>query len=282
MSRLLTINTYSDTEWRFIKIPVAFFWLASIRSANINHELVPYPVGIFTFINGSFLASAHTVMVFFVCAIVLALLYIFEKWMTATTFFMFALSLVLFTLEESSGIFNRHSLYTAIFLSQAFAYYRNKPALSEERIQFPVQLIAGGYFLAAISKIRQSGFGWFTEAPLASIQMIKGYSYAYFNTGDVKQFEKGMKHANFILEHKLLAQSLLAVSLFLELFAWVSLKNKTTAFIYGLLLTAMHIGIWYFMNILIGSIFYPMIIFMVNPLYLMYAGLQRLVGLLKP
>ena len=261
---------------KFTKISVLFFWLVGVRSANINHELVPYPCGIFSFFNGSFLASPHTGLIFLIGACLLAILYMAEKWMTATTFLMFLLSLVLFSLEESNGILNRRGLFTAIFLAQCVAYFRNTGQLKEERVQFPVQIIAAGYVLAGISKIRESGFQWFTQAPMVSIQILKGYSYAYFNTGDIRQFEKGIKHANFILEHAFLAKALLGFSLFLELFAWIGVRNKQTTFIYGLTLAAMHLGIWYFMNILIGAIVYPMLIFMVNPLYLLYLLFRKL------
>lgn len=270
------LNTYSDVEWKFTKISVLFFWLVGVRSANINTEQLPYPGGIFSFFNGSFLASPHTSLIFLIGACILAVFYMAEKWMTATTFLMFLLSLVLFSLEESSGILNRRGLFTAIFLAQCIAYFRNTSQLKEERIQFPVQIIAAGYVLAGISKVRESGLLWFTRAPMVSIQIIKGYSYAYFNTGDIRQFNKGMKHANFILQHAFLAKALLGTSLILELFAWVGVRNKQTTFIFGLMLAAMHLGIWYFMNILIAAVVYPMLIFMVNPLYLLYLLFRKL------
>jgi hypothetical protein len=285
MSKLLSLKMwkeYTPAEWVCIKLSVAFFWLATVSSVTISHNGIPYPTGIFTFFNGSFLASIYTARAFEVCAFVLAILYVLEKWMTATTLMMFLVSLVLFTLEESSGFLNRDYLYTAIFFAQFIAYYRNKPWLNEERVQFAVQVIAGGYVLAGISKLNHSGLGWVTDAPLVSIQILKGYCFSYFNTGDIKNYALGMKHANFILQHKYLAESLFAGSLILELFAWIAVKNKATAFVYGILLTAMHMGIRHFMNILIGAIFYPMIIFMVNPVYLIYLLVKKLLSFIKP
>ena len=285
MNKLLshkTWNDYSSAEWLCIKISLAFFWLDVISSVSISYGHVPYPSGIFSLINGSFLASRHTVPVFTTCAFILAILYISEKWMRATTFLLFLLSLILFTLEESSGFLNRHYLYTAIFFAQYIAYYRNSARLNEERVQFAIQIIAGGYVLAGISKLRQSGLGWVTDAPMVSIQILKGYCFEYFNTGNIKQYEMGIKHASFILEHKYLAESLFAGSLFLELFAWLAVRNKLSAFVYGLFLTAMHMGINYFMNILISSIFYPMLVFMVNPVYLIYLLGRWMFNKIKP
>jgi hypothetical protein len=270
MRKLLSTNFWSEytiTEWTAIKVSLAYFWVRIVMGSTIDHDKISFPSGIFSVVNGSFLASQYTVFIFFICSVVLAILYIAEKCMSITTLLMFLLSLILFTLEESSGIQNRNSLYTLIFLAQCIAYYRNNAYLAEERIQFPIQIIAGGYMLAGISKLKESGLHWITDAPYVSLQIIKGYCYSYFDTGNINELQKGGKYANFILHHRFAMQSLLAASLFLELFAWVAVKSKLRAFVYGFLLLAMHIGIFYFMNILIVAIFYPMLIFMVNPLY---------------
>ena len=183
---------------------------------------------------------------------------------------MFLLSLLCFTLEESNGILNRSSLYTMVFLAQSIAYFRNHAELKTERVQFPVQIIAAGYMLAGISKLRETGLMWVAEAPQASLQIVKGYCAAYFNFGDISQLQKGITLAAFALHHALFVKILFGVSLFLELFAWVAVKNKTRTLVYGLLLTGMHMGIYYFMHILIVAIFFPMLLFMVNPVYLLY------------
>jgi hypothetical protein len=275
-------TSYTSPEWMAIKISTAVFWLMILHSSNINMEAIPYPCGIFSVVNASFLASKYTLPVSSAFALLLAVLYIAEKRMAITTFLMFLLSLVLFTLEESNGILNRNSLYTMIFLAQAIAYYRNGTRLNEERIQFPIQFIAGGYILAGLSKLKVSGLGWVSDAPLVSIQILKGYCYNYFTTGDIKQLQRGMMQAGFVLNHKLIIECMCGGSLFLELFAWIAVKNKLTAFVYGVLLTCMHIGINFAMNILIGAVFFPMLFFMINPLYLIYLLLSRLYASLRP
>ena len=285
MNRLLNHKMwgeYSSAEWVCVKISVAFIWLSMVALASINHSSIPYPTGIFSIVDAPFLAAQYTVPVFFISAVMLSILYIFEKRMFITTLLMFVISLILFTLEESNGVLNRNGLYTMLFLAQAIAYYRNTARLSEERIQFPIQIIAGGYVLAGISKIKMSGLGWVTDAPMVSIQILKGYCYTYFNTGDFAQLKRGEEQANFFLHHTLLIKSLFAGSLLLELFAWVSVKNKLRAFTYGLLLTSMHLAIKHFMNVLIVSIFFPMFIFMVNPLYFVYRLVSKLFVLVIP
>ena len=61
---------------------------------------------------------------------------------------------------------------------------------------------------------------------------------------------------------------LLAGSLTLELFALTAAVNKSYARFYGIALLLMHIGIYYFMDILIVSFAVPMVFVMINPFYL--------------
>jgi hypothetical protein len=176
----------------------------------------------------------------------------------------------MFTLEESSGVLNRSALYSMIFLAQCFAYFIAGQDLKKNRIQFAVQIIAAGYFLAAVSKLIASGPGWVTDAPNAAIQMAKNYAYEYFNRDDIKYMNMGMTQANFILKYKPVVLTLFGLSLFFEATAWVATLSKRNAFIYGWLLLSMHLGIYYFMDIIIVAIFYPMLIILLNPLYLAY------------
>ncbi len=273
---------YTNAEWIILKISFCWCWVGAIGISTFSHESVPYPSGICSLFDCSFLVTWHIYYGFYFTTLLLALLYILEKKMVVVTSLMCLMSLVVFTLEESSGILNRNTLYTLIFLVQAVAYFRNSPSHKTERIQFPIQMIAAGYMLAGISKLTESGLGWITDAPLASIQIIKNYGFSYFDTGDISFLNEGLSKVDVLLAHPFFAKLLFAFTLFLELFAWLAVKNKLRSFIYGLLLTSMHIGILYFMNIFIEGIFYPMFIFMVNPFYLLYflsKGLYKKSGL---
>lgn len=263
-------NGHPKAEWFFIKISLMWIWLKIVHGIFLDTGQVPYPDGICRFFDCSVLVVNNASHYFYVAAVVLAVFYLCEKWMAVTTLMMFLLSLLLFTLEESNGILNRCALYTMVFLAQSIAYYKGGDKLRQNRIQYAVQIIAAGYFLAGSSKLIASGFHWITDAPQASIQILKNYSYAYFDTGNYADLQQGLTKAHFVLQHKFFVILLFGASLFLELTAWVALTGKRNTFIYGLLLLGMHMGILFFMDILIVAIFYPMLIFMVNPMYVGY------------
>lgn len=260
-------NRYPRIEWFLMKVSLVWIWLRIVHGVFLDAHQLPYPAGVCGLFDCSPLLSENTAPLFYQAAVLLSVIYLLEKWMTVTTFLMFVLSLLLFTLEESNGILNRCALYTMVFFAQAVAYYKGGLNLKKNRIQFPVQIVAAGYFLAGTSKLLASGFHWAADAPQASIQILKNYSFSYFDSGSEVPLREGMKQANFVIEHKFFVILLFAFSLFLELTAWVAASSKRNAFIYGCMLFGMHIGIWYFMNILIQAIYYPMLIFLINPLY---------------
>lgn len=263
---------YTDAEWTLLKVSLALLWIDIVHHVALNADAVLYPAGLCSLFNCSFLLHENLPFISLIAALILSVFYVAEKWMTVTTFLLFLLSLLLFTLEESNGILMRCGLYTMVFFAQFIAYWRKSPQLKTERVQMAIQIVAAGYVLAGISKLRESGLGWADNAPQASIQMVKSYCGYYVDSGELQQLQTGLQLSIFALKHALVVKILFGASLLLELFAWVSLKNKKYAFIYGLLLLSMHLGIIYFMHILIVAVFYPMLVLMVNPLFLLYAS----------
>jgi hypothetical protein len=240
----------------------------------ISNLTIPYPSGICSIVDCNTLLLPPIQNALIAATIFCSVLYVMEKGMVIVTTCMFLISLAGFTLEESNGIFMRSGLYTMVFFAQAIAYYRNNKNLRKERIQFAVQVIAAGYVLAGISKLKESGLQWVAEAPQAALQMLKTYAYYYYDSGDIAQLNIGMAVCKFALTHPILIKCLFAFSLGLELFAWIALRSKKYAFAFGVLLVTMHCGIFYFMHILVAAVFYPMLIFFVNPIYLFFRLLK--------
>lgn len=271
-------NRYTRTEWFFLKLTLAALWLRLASRIFIDTSGVPYPSGLCSLVDCSFLATPETARYIYLGALLLSIPYLLECWMKYTTLLMFLLSCLMFTLEESNGVLNRCSLYSMLFFAQSAAYFMGGRDLKVNRIQFAVQVIAAGYFLAGVSKVAASGPGWITDAPNAAVQMIKNYAYEFYNSNNQVYIDMGMQQARFVIENKPVIIVLFAFSLLFELTAWVAMFGKRHAFVYGLLLLGMHMGILYFMDILIVAIFYPMLIILLNPAYTIWFWLGE-VGL---
>lgn len=260
-------NRYTSTEWFLLKLTVAIIWLRIMSKLFIDTSGIPYPAAICSLFDCSFLATPVTARYIYYVSLLLGVLYLSEKCMKYTTFLMFLISCLGFTLEESNGVMNRCALYSMVFFAQSAAYFMGGQDIKKKRIQFAVQVIAAGYFLAGVSKLLASGPGWVTDAPNAAVQMIKNYAYEYYDSGSQTAMDMGYQQAQFVLDNKPVIIVLFAFSLLFELTAWVAMFSKRHAFVYGFLLLGMHMGILYFMDILIVAIFYPMLIVLLNPAY---------------
>lgn len=271
---------HNDTEWFFMKFSMAALWLSAIFLIVRGFSSIPIPTGICTWLPCHYLLVFPFNKILLCLSVIIAYLYIFEIKLLWTSFLMFLISLLVFTIEESNGILERRGLLSFIFLAQFLAYLlankKEKFNLKKYRIQFSVQVVAAGYVLAGISKIMQSGWKWVLDGERITLQILKSHYYTYIDLGNEKWLNKGYELVNFIEAHPYLLIILLASSLILELGAFLAIFSRRHAVFYGLLLLSMHIGIYWVMEIAIVSILFPMLIFMLNPLYLMWLVLVKL------
>lgn len=265
-------DEYTALEWRCMKVLYALlFFVFTIYALN-QYNSIPYPVGILRLIDGSILMNPVARIAVCVSLAVLLVLYVLEVGMMVCTFLLFTIGVFVYSIGESNGVWGRIGILSLVFFAQFAAYALNYLGLSQKlnrnRVQFAIQIIAAVYTLAAISKIATSGIDWFINSPNISLQVLKSFNYQYVTNGNLQLQQQGTAMAEWIMTHPLLTKFLLCGSLVLEVFAFVLLINKTWAFVFGLLLLAMHKGMSIVMNIFFPSISLPMVIFCINPLYL--------------
>jgi hypothetical protein len=194
-----------------------------------------------------------------------AALYVLEYKMKWATLGISIISLLVFSIEESNGVYSRTALFSAVFCAQTLAYWFTLKPI-QQALTFSKQIIAAGYTLAGISKVLHSGF-WPADAPYLLLQIKKGILNNYFNfsnNGDV-QFQ--MACFDFFTVHSNLLVCLLTIVLLIELFAFLAIINDTICIIYGVLLLSMYLGIQFVMDIYIFPIANPMLILFLNPFY---------------
>ena len=263
-----------DKPWFYIKLSLIITWIPLMVIMITQSKNCPYPVGICKLIDLEILFSTTGKTFLFILLCISFFLYVFEIKMVYTTLFIFVLSCIIISYHESNGFFFRATPYSAVFGSQFIAYAINKynPDFNvlKYRIHFGIQIIAASYTLAAIAKLKGDGIGWIDNGGLFSIQVMKNYSYLYYDTGSFAFLENGKAIAYSIIEHKSQIKYLLATALGLELLCFVAILNSKVMFIYGLALLAMHIGFDFFMGIGIGVISKPMVVLFLNPLFLFH------------
>lgn len=267
-------NNYTMIEWKLMKISLVIFWLKAILIIIMENSFIPMPIGVLSFLPSNTNISFYLKSFCIIAIIIILYFYISEKQMIWATLFLFIISVLVFTIEVSNGIFRRNDLFSFVFFAQFLSYVfkvKNIDSnIKKNRVQFSVQVIAVGYTLSAISKLSASGVNWVLDGRKMPLQIMKSFFYSYVNEGNIYFIQKGNELANNLNNNLYLIYFLLGISLFLELFALVSIFNKKNALIYGLLLMLMHFGIYIVLDIVIKGVYIPMIIFLVNPLFLFW------------
>jgi hypothetical protein len=220
---------------------------------------VQVPVGIANWIDLHFLSIYGVKVLFTILAFGSLAVYFFEKYVSVALSLLFLLSMLVFTAEESSGVFYRVSLLTMIWLAQLLALFMNDWRVQRDQMIF--------FSIQVFSKWSFSGFSWVADAKYFDLQALKGH---YFNwASDLKQGHLATAKAKvrFVADHLWLIQLLLALSLVLETAAIFMLRSKSWALYFGWALVLMHLGIYLMMDIFIAPVAIPMFIFLVNPVY---------------
>lgn len=255
-----------------MKLPFAFVWcvMMYIMIADCNPSC-PYPEGICKLHTFSVLFTPFGKMFLWGIIIPLITFYLLEIKMISTTLLLFIISCIVMSYHESNGLFARATVFSVIWFFQFSAYAQHffKPDfdLRYWRVQYSVQAIAATYTLAGIAKLWASGIGWINAGPLFAIQVMKNYSFLYFDIGDITFMEKGKFIANQLINHEAFLTVILTISLILETFCLVAIIKPQLKIIFAVGMIIMHIGIAITMGIGISAIAFPLLIFFINPLY---------------
>jgi len=280
MIPFLNKNSYSKIEWTIMKSSFSLIWLLSFLLVFSRYNYAPTPESIFKLIPGSFYLSFNAKIFLLSTNLLLIYFYITEKHIWWSLLGLSLISLFAFSLEDSNSDFNRNTMITGIFFAQFFAYSIKKIYLDFDiekyRIQFSVQLISISYTISAISKLNTSGLNWITDGLLMPLQIMKTNYFGFVNDGNIAHITNARQIINLLDKYSFGVMFVLAFTLIIELFAVVSIINKKYAFVYGILLVFMHIGIYLVLDVAIGGTYIPMLIFMVNPMFLFWITLKKI------
>jgi hypothetical protein len=265
MIKWFKLQEQETMAWRIIKVSLMLIWFAFVEYLLRAYNDVPIPAGFCRIFPCALIEYTWFKMVITILMRVFAILYVLEFQMKWATLGIALISLIMFSIEESNGVYTRTAIFSAVFCVQALAYWYSSHPIAAARA-YSIQVVAAGYSLAGISKVLHSGF-WPADASNLLLQFKKGILNNYYNVGSVEAVQSQVFYLGFFVEHQTLLVVLLTGVLFLELFAFLALVNPRATVVYGILLLTMHIGIHLTMDIFLYPISLPMIILFLNPLY---------------
>ncbi len=182
-------------------------------------------------------------------------------------------SLAIGTLANSQGAINHSTqLVSMILLGQTLAYawsLREKPRLfptqSVHRLSVYVSLvvIAASYVVSAAVKWTESDGTWIWRTPHLAVQLLKTNYNDYYNTlvappAWLQQFTE------FMVENPWFTRVFFGTGLLIESLAFVVLINRRWAFIGGLAIVALHVGISKVMSLEFETHIAVAVIFLLN------------------
>lgn len=272
-------STGGDTYWYWAKVTFGIMWLLAMafKVKSVGHCL--YPVGICRLYSFEPLFTTLVGKSLLLCAMAFSVWqYIREKNMITVLCMMFLLSVLIITYQESTGNFARATVYSTVLGAQLLAYILHARFmdfdLQKHRILFSVQMVAAGYTLAGIAKLRASGLEWAFRTPEFALQVFKNHFFLYADSGMDSHLERGQAIVSFLMSHPALSACMLGMALVLEAACLLVLIGGRTRVLWGIGLVLMHLGIAYVMRIGISAIAFPMVIFFINPIYWVANGLS--------
>ncbi|MCF8429485.1 MAG: hypothetical protein K9G64_05070, partial [Bacteroidia bacterium] len=244
----LNMNSYSSIEWKFMKISFSLIWFLSFLSILYKYNFAPTPESIFKLFPQGFYFSTNAKILLFIANLILIYCYILEKYFWWTLLGLSLISLFGFSLEDSNSDFDRNTMITGIFIAQFLAYSIKKIYIDFDiqkfRVQFSVQIIAISYTLSAIAKLKTSGLNWVTDGLMMPLQIMKTNYFGYVNDANLEHIHNAHHVIELLSKYSVGVMFVLAFTLIIEFFAFVSVYSKKISFIYGLLLMFMHLGIY--------------------------------------
>ncbi len=280
MNSFLKNNSYSKLEWTLMKSSFSLIWLLSFLLIISRYNYAPTPESIFKLLPGGFYLCFNAKIFLLITNLLLIYFYIIEKHIWWSLMGLSLISLFAFSLEDSNSDFNRNTMITGVFFAQFIAYSIKKKYIDFDvdkyRIQFSVQLISISYTISAIAKLNTSGLKWITDGLLMPLQIMKTNYFGFVNDGNLEHITNANHIINLVDKYSLGVMFVLAFTLIIELFAVISIINKKYAFVYGLLLVFMHIGFYLVLDVAIAGTYIPMLIFMINPVFIFWIILKAL------
>ena len=258
-------DEYNDSEWRVQKFFFAFFAWQFSKNVLFTYQTVPLPQNICYFVDCSLIFEYATVFKWLI--FVLLVCYLLDVKMATITLLLSILLCFLGVVEEGNGFQARSELMAVVFFAQFLAYskYFDQKKIAQNRVQFSVQVIAAAYFLSALAKIQDSRLMWIFDAQYLPVQILKSVHFNEVTNPDSAEWCRQV--AEWMLLHPYIVTFLISSAFFFEVFVFIAIFSKRNAFVWGVLLISMHVGISYTMDIVLKYIAYPMGIFFSNIFY---------------
>ncbi|MEM7104569.1 MAG: hypothetical protein AAF502_15640 [Bacteroidota bacterium] len=131
-------------------------------------------------------------------------------------------------------------------------------------------MVVGGYLLAGLAKLKNTGSSWIYHPEEMALSVMKGAQFRYADTCDIAHIESGECISCLVMNNTSLFSIALGITLLMESTCFFALFGKKPVFFIGICLLTIHLGIYLILDIILWAVAVPVLIFTVNPIYIIY------------
>jgi hypothetical protein len=187
--------------------------------------------------------------------------------------------MLVWTYHDSQGYtYHGHQMVSIMLMGQAaVAWWKRKQPDAEQRSQlwyYSRGIILAGYITSVVTKIINSKCMWLWNSQYLSVELVKTHRLSYYKNLE-PQFAGDPQSATLLLHHPYLAMLLFDVGFFIELFAWVGLRDRKWSCIMGISIIIMHLSIAWLMRLSFTNHQILCLIFLVNVPWLIALAVAR-------
>jgi hypothetical protein len=187
--------------------------------------------------------------------------------------------MLVWTYHDSQGYtYHGHQMISIMLLGQAaVAWWKCKQPDAEQRAQlwyYSRGIILAGYVTSVVTKIINSKGMWLWNSQYLSVEIIKTHRLSYYKDLEV-EFAGDPASATLLLDHPYLAMLIFDVGFFIELFAWVGLRDRKWSCFMGISIIILHLSIAWLMRLSFTNHQILCFIFLVNVPWLIALAVSR-------
>ncbi len=262
-------------------------------NASFKSEAPSEPNGLAHFIDLAALLNHDAAWTFMYWGSVVALLfYVAGFLMPVSTFFLLAVHVCVYTLDNSYGaIKHAQQLIGIVLLAQFLAYTiwplaltfwksklsrKLKPTLGrnahELAVHWTIAAVAAAYVVSGVTKLVESEGRWIIDTPNLAVQLEKTEKQNYYNDLQTEPAPLANWANNLLTNQPNLGRMVFGSALILELAAIIALFGRPYALMIGVALIALHLSISAAMGLSFPNHLKIIAIYLINPAWWIIAG----------
>lgn len=259
------------SEWLFMRIGFAALVLWTLYDPHpFEYSGQPTPRGIAHWVDLTWLHNDHMFEVTLSASALLCVLYAAGFALRFVLPLLTAVHVIVWTYNDSQG-YTHHGLQlvSMVLLVQTLLVWIKRSASCEDLRAwlwyYSRGMVLFSYVASAVTKTIDTRGLWVFRSRYLTIELVKTWRLQYLEAFD-PQFSGDPPMAFWLNDHPFVAQFIFGIGYFLELFAFLGLRDRLSSAVVGFLLVTMHLSISWLMQLDFANHEWLGLIFLVNPI----------------